>query len=247
MDAHRNGTDHWMTEGYAGYNSPERELVVRALITLAADGNTDPLTAHLQSFAANANAMQQLLNDAATLCTYDPQLGALLPAVWPLIMTTTLDALDAGADLRRGNQRWADYAIAALLPTPQPRTADPDFDDTLTRANRDWLAPDTLGEAAERWLDLARGEPMAADALARFARTTPSAWQCSAGLAWLEHVIDGRYDAFANHCWYVTRWLTELRETALPDDATLTRWHRIVDGLAAAGDRKAVDLQRIDE
>ncbi|MEU6182914.1 ATP-binding protein [Streptomyces coeruleorubidus] len=247
MDAHRDGTDHWMTEGYAGYNSPERELVVRALITLAADGTEGPLTAHLRSFAANANALQQLLNDAATLSTYDPELRALLPAVWPLIMTTTLDALDAGADLGRGSERWADYAIAALLPTPQPRTADPRFDETLTRANSDWLAPDALGEAAERWLDLARGEPMAADALARFARTVPSTWQCATGLAWLEHMIDGRYDAFANHCWYVTRWLTELRETALPDTATLSRWRRIVDGLAASGDRKAVDLQRIDE
>ncbi|MFC7266741.1 hypothetical protein [Streptomyces lutosisoli] len=240
MDAHRNGADHWMTEGYAGYNSSERELVVRALITLAADGSTDPLIAHLQSFAANANALQQLLNDAATLCTYDAQLRALLPAVWSLIMTTTLDALDAGADLRQGSHRWADYAIAALLPTPQPRNADPRFDETVNRVNRDWLAPDALGEAAERWLDLARGEPMAADAVARFARTTPSTWQRATGLTWLEHVIDGRYDAFANHCWYVIRWLTELRETPLPDAVTLSRWRRIVDGLAASGDPRAV-------
>lgn len=248
MDAHRNGTDHWMAEGYGGYNSPERELVVRALITLAADGSTEePLTEHLCSFAANANALQQLLNDTATLCTYDPQMRALLPAVWPLIMTTTLDALNAGADLCQGNDRWADYAIAALLPAPQPRTADPSFDNTLSLARRDWLAPDALGEAAERWLDLARGEPMAADALACFARTTSSTWQRATGLTWLEYVIDGRYGTFANHCWYVTHWLTELRETPLPDAATLSRWRRIVDGLAASGDPKAVGLQRIDE
>ncbi|MCX4768072.1 hypothetical protein OG562_45605 [Streptomyces sp. NBC_01275] len=246
-DAHRNGADHWMTEDYGGYNSPEREPAVRALITLAADGGTDSLTAHLQSFAANANALQQLLSDAVTLCTYDAQLRALLPAVWPLITTTTLDALDAGADLRQGSHRWADYAVAALLPTPQPRTADPRFEETLNRVNRAWLAPDALGEAAERWLDLARGEPMAAGAVARFARTTPSMWQRATGLTWLEHVIDGRYDAFANHCWYVIRWLTELRETPLPDAATLSRWRRIVDGLAASGDPRAVSLQRIGE
>ncbi len=79
---------------------------------------------------------------------------------------------------------------------------------------------------------------MAADALARFARTTPSAWQCVTGLAWLEHMIDGCYDTFANHCWYVARWLAELRETCLPDAATLSRWRRVVDGLAASGDRR---------
>ncbi|MFD5271515.1 hypothetical protein [Streptomyces sp. NPDC058335] len=120
-DAHRNGADHWMTEGYAGYNSPERELVVRAL-TLAADDSTDPLIVHLQSFAANANALQQLLNDAATLCTYDAQLRALLPAVWPLIMTTTLDALDADADLRQGA---TDGLSTPSQPSCRPRNRSP--------------------------------------------------------------------------------------------------------------------------
>ncbi|MFJ8098256.1 hypothetical protein [Streptomyces griseofuscus] len=100
---------------------------------------------------------------------------------------------------------------------------------------------------AERWLDLACGEPMAADAVARFARTSPSIWQRTTGLTWLERVIDGRYDAFANHCWYVIRWLTELRETPLPDAVILSRWRRIADGLAASGDPRAVGLQRIDE
>ncbi|MER7179124.1 ATP-binding protein [Streptomyces hyaluromycini] len=246
-DVHRNGAGHWMTEDYAGYDSPERELVVRAFITLAADGTAEPLTTHLRTFAANANALQQLLHDAATLFTYDAPLRALLPDVWPLVLTTTLDALDAGATLRTDNSRWAEYAIAALLPTPQLRTADPNPDDTLDRANRDWLPPSALGDAAERWIDRARGEAMAADALARFARTTPSAWQYTTGLPWLERVIGGRYAAAADHCWYVIRWLTELRETGIPDAADLSRWRRIVDGLAAAGDRSAVELQRIDE
>ncbi|GGR47998.1 hypothetical protein GCM10010251_76320 [Streptomyces aurantiogriseus] len=247
MDAHRNGADHWMAEGYAGYDSSERELVVRALITLAADGSTEPLTTHLRTYADNANALQQLLHDAATLFTYDPRLRALLSDVWPLILTTTLDALDAGATLQADNSRWAEYAIAALLPTPQLRTADLTPDDTLDRANRDWLTPSDLGDAAGRWLDWARGEAMAADALARFARTTRFAWQLATGLPWLEHVIDGRYNAVAGHCWYVTRWLTELRETGIPDAAVLSRWRRVVDGLAAVGDRSAVELQRIDE
>jgi len=60
-------------------------------------------------------------------------------------------------------------------------------------------------------------------------------------------VIDGRYDDCANHCWYVTRWLTELRESTHLDAAALSRGRRVVDGLAAVGDRCAVELQRIDE
>ncbi|MFI2437113.1 hypothetical protein [Streptomyces sp. NPDC018693] len=246
MDSHRTATDHWMTQGYGGYHDAERELVARALITLAAQGSPEHLTAHLTTFAANANALQQLLRDLTILFTYDAQLRTLLPAVWPLALKTVLDALDAGACLH-GNGHWSDYAIAALLPAPQVRTADPNPDDSLNRARRDWLGPHALDELADRWIVLARGEPKAADAVAQFARTTSYTWQCTTGLTWLERIIEGRYDAFANHCWYVTYWLTELRETATLETSALSQWRRVVDGLAAAGDRRAVDLQRIDE
>ncbi|MEU4616602.1 ATP-binding protein [Streptomyces umbrinus] len=246
LDAHRTGTDHWMAGDYGGYQESERELVARTLITLTAQGSPEPLTAHLQTLANNANALQQLLHDMTVLFTYEPPLSALLPAVWPLVLKTTLDALDAGADLN-GNGHWSDYAIAALLPAPQLRTADLHPDDTLNRARRDWLTPDALDELAERWIILARGEPKAANAMAQFARTAPYTWQCATGLTWLERIIDGRYDAFANRCWFVTHWLTELRETTVPDASTLSRWRRIIDGLASDGDSRAVDLQRIDE
>ncbi|MFI0189543.1 hypothetical protein ACH4PW_18570 [Streptomyces sp. NPDC017082] len=245
-DAHRHGCAHWAAKGYDGYRAPERELVVRTLVTLAAQGSPEPLTAHLRTFAANANALQQLLHDAATLFTYESRLRALLPTVWPYLLGTTLEALDAGAGPRLHGP-WSDYAIAALLPTPQLRTADLSPDDTLHRARRDWIPPEALAGLAGRWLVLARGEPKAADALARFARTTPRTWQSVTGLTWLERLVDGRYDAFADRCPHLTHWLTELRETPLPDATALDRWRRVVDGLAAAGDRQAAALQRIDE
>jgi hypothetical protein len=246
LDAHRIGTDHWGAKDYSGYQDPQRELVARVLISLTAHGEPEPLTAHLRTFAANANALQRLLHDFTILFTYDPQLRNCLSNVWPLVLKTTLDAIDAGADLK-GNGSWTDYAIAALLPTPQVRTADTNPDATLNQARRGWLAPDVLDGLAQRWITLAHGEPKAADALAQFARTTPYAWQCTTGLTWLERLIDGHYDTFANRCWFVTHWLTELRETRPPDATTESQWRRIVDALAAAGDSSAVDLQRIDE
>ncbi|MET9608380.1 hypothetical protein ABZZ17_25555 [Streptomyces sp. NPDC006512] len=246
LDAHRTGTDHWMTEGYDGYQDSQRELVARVLINLTAAGETEPLTAHLKTFAANARALQQLLHDFAVLFTYDCQLRVLLPSVWQLVLRTTLDAIDAGADLH-GNGHWSDYAVAALLPTPQLRSSDPDPDETLNRARCDWLPPDAFGELAERWLSLGSSEPKAADALAQFARTAPYPWQCTTGLTWLERIIDGHYGELANRCWFVTHWLAELREAMILDATALTRWRLIVDLLAAAGDSRAVELQRIDE
>jgi hypothetical protein len=86
----------------------------------------------------------------------------------------------------------------------------------------------------DRWINIARGEPKAADAVAQFARTTSIAWQTTKGLTWLDRVMNNRYDQFANRCWFLTHW-------------PLFRWRRVVDGLAGAGDRRGVDLQRIDD
>jgi hypothetical protein len=156
-----------------------------------------------------------------------------------------LDAVDAGANLP-GNRQWVDCALGALLPTPQVRPADPDFDGTLRRARADWLAPTALDGLIDPWIALAVGEPDAADAVASFARTAPHDWQATEGLTWLERIIDNRYDRFAGRCWFVVSWLAELRDR-FDDVAVPARWHRDVDGLAGAGDRRAVDLQRRDE
>jgi hypothetical protein len=246
LDAHRRGMDHWMTKGYGGYNAPQRELVARVLIDLTANGEPEPLIEHVRTFATNPRALQQLLHDFAILFTYDAEVRRALPAVWPVVLRTTLDAIDGGADLH-GNRHWVDYAVGALLPTPQLRTADTNPDNTLDVARADWLAPEALDRLADRWIALATCEPRAADAVAQYARTTPSTWQTTTGLTWLERIINNRHEGFANRCWFVTNWLTELRETITLDTDRLSQWRRIVDGLAAAGDSRAVDLQRIDE
>ncbi|WP_198047696.1 hypothetical protein, partial [Kutzneria sp. 744] len=208
LQGHCRGFDHWMTEGYAGYEEDQRALVARALITLTVEGEPEHLVTHLQTFASNANALHTVLDDLARVFTYDDQARADLPVVWPLVLRTVLDAVDAGADLL-GNRHWVDYALGALLPTPQARPADPDFDGTLRRARADWLAPAALDGLVDRWIALAVGEPDAADAVASFARTASHDWQATEGLTWLESIIDNRYDRFAGRCWFVVSWLAE--------------------------------------
>jgi hypothetical protein len=67
------------------------------------------------------------------------------------------------------------------------------------------------------------------------------------GLRWAEQVVAGRYDRFANRCWFLTDWLGALREAGLGAADDTARWRRLVDGLAAAGDRRAAELQRLEE
>ena len=45
----------------------------------------------------------------------------------------------------------------------------------------------------------------------------------------------------------VEEWFTDLRNANLIEGEVRTRYHRIIDGLAAAGDRAAVRLQQLDE
>lgn len=134
-----------------------------------------------------------------------------------------------------------------LLPTPRPRSWDPDIGQTLTRSRDGWIQPEALVELDERWLQLARWEPMAVDAIIKFARSAPVAWQTTIAFAWIERVIDGRYDLIANRLYCLEEWLVELRKAGMIESEVRNRYNRIIDGLAAAGDRAAVRLQQLDE
>jgi hypothetical protein len=81
----------------------------------------------------------------------------------------------------------------------------------------------------------------------KFAKSAPLQWQTTTALTWIESIIDGRYDLIANHLWLLEEWLTELRNSGVVVGDTKSRYHRIVDGLAAASDRAAVRLQQLDE
>jgi hypothetical protein len=137
--------------------------------------------------------------------------------------------------------------VAALIPTPSPHSWDPDIDGTLARSRKDWMQPEDLTGLAERWLQLARWEPKAVDAVIKFGKSAPREWQTSVALGWIETIIDQRYDLIANRLYYLEEWLSELRNAGLILGEVKNQYHRIVDGLAAAGDRAAVRLQQLDE
>lgn len=79
------------------------------------------------------------------------------------------------------------------------------------------------------------------------ARAAPRAWQASTALDWIEAIIDSRYDLIANRLYYLEEWFTELRNAGLVLAEIKTKYHPIIDGPAAAGDRAAVRLQQLDE
>jgi hypothetical protein len=246
FDAHRRGSDHWAREGYDDLSNRHRPRVVRVLVEAAQAGDPRPLHDYVRAFSSNARALGQLLRDLATLFTYDETLRAALPSVWREVMATALDALDAGADLL-SDHYWSDDARAGLLPTPQLDIGDKDPDTTLDQARASWVSPDEIADLVIRWLPVARRDPKAVDAVVQLARCAAFAWQATTGLDWIEELIDGRHDMVAGRCWYLPDWLEAIRSTGDLNAEAMSKWRRIVDGLAAAGDSRSVTLQQLEE
>jgi hypothetical protein len=245
-DAHRRGLAHWWKEGYDHHSHIAHEPIARRMIEVVLGGDRDPIRSHIESFAADSNALHLLFDGFATVFTYDEALSESMPDFWPWAMEIALDVVGDGSQLR-SQRHWFDYLTAALLPTPSPRSWDSNIDGTLARCREKWLQPEAIGHLADRWLVLARHEPKAVDAIVKFAKGTPRVWQTTMALAWIETIIDGRFSLFANHLWLLEEWLIELRRAGLIIGEVKSHYHRIVDGLAATGDRAAVRLQQLDE
>jgi hypothetical protein len=161
-------------------------------------------------------------------------------------MQVALDAIDAGADPRQ-DHHWGDWAVASLIPYPGLETGDRNPDATLEVAKRDWIDPRTLDGLIARWLPIARGYSRSVDALLGLIETAPVSWQAVVGLRWVDELIGGDYAAIAARCWRLPGWLERLRASGQLEPSDTALLQRIVDGLVAHGDTRAVALQRADE
>lgn len=238
-EAHRRGSGHWAT---AGYQDAQRPRVVRVLVEAAVEGHPQQLTAYVRSFISNGAALDHLLRDLAFLFTYDETLRLELPAVWRQVMTTALDAFDG-----LGDEAIMSASLVGLLPTPQMDLAHAKPEAAIGPARQSWVAPTDIADLVERWLPIVRGDPQAADAVAQLAQCSSPGWQATTGLVWVEDLIGGDYAAIARNCYFLVSWLEDVRSSSQLDVSGTARWRRIIDGLAAKGDGRAVKLQQAEE
>ena len=243
--AHERSLKHWWTEDYDHQSHINQAPISRRLVELALSGDWEPLTSHIQSFATVAKPLHQLMESLAEVFTYDESIRNELFDFWPIAMGVALDTVGDGGALRE--DYWYGYVPASLMPVPRPHSYDPDIDGVLRKCRENWVQPEVLEGLIDRWLPLARWEPKSVDVVTRFARSAPAGWQASTGLEWIEVIMDGRFELFANHLWTFEEWASELRADGAFEGENLSRYHRIVDGLAAAGDHAAVRMQQLDE
>jgi hypothetical protein len=246
LTAHRRGAAYWAEKNYVNPGDQHGPATAHVLAEMAAAGDAQPLTGHVRAYTRQSpRALADLLHNLAIAFTYDDALRRALPGAWRPVMEAALEEIEASPDLLT-DRPWSGTAMAGLIAAPEPDLADPDPNATIERAQSAWSEPNYFGDLVERWLPIARGWPEAVDGLVKLARCGSAAWQTTTGLEWAEELIGGGFAAVAGRCYYLVRWLGDVR-AALPGEADAARWRRVVDGLAAAGDNRAVRLQQAEE
>jgi len=243
LGVHRRGAAHWADKRYHT-DHDDRRFVAEVLLKLAGSGRDQELIQHVDLFADHPHALEQLLDDLAQLATYDEGHRSALSAVWPRVMDQVLSAYDEGRGNRR--DRWSDRAVAALIPAPRISAADGELEATLVAARVGWPTPEELASRIERWLPLAAGEGWCVDALIGLLDVAPFPEQASRGLPWMLRLVEGHIES-AQGSFRLPSWLQRVRDAAVLDATTRPIYQRIVDGLAASGDHRAVELQQLDE
>lgn len=243
LDAYARAAVHWGSEDYQS-REEDRCAVAEALLATAASDAT-PLLAVIAGLS-QARALSDTLNALATVATYDATARATFRTVWPAIMDTILDAVEAGATVF-SEFFWGGYALAAVIPSPHSSMADSTPADSMTAARPGWPTPEELHDPVERWLPHAVGHVHTADNLIGLLQAAPLLTQARLGLPWLRTVIvtDARWSNSGT--WHAVDWLQSLRDGNVLDEQTRPAYNELVDTLAAAGYHAAVTLQHVDE
>jgi hypothetical protein len=245
LAVHLRALPHYIAHHYRR-DDADREPVAAAILSEAARGRPAVLDEFLDKLRDHPVAIAELLEDMMRVATYDPERRADVVTVWPTIMDWLVDAAANGAAFHGGG-RFEDRPLAAAVPVPRPTAGDPDIDGRIRGAAEGWPAMDQLADQIERWLPHAVGSANCVDAAVGFLRLQELDVQADPGLRWVRVLVDGGPVPIAQRSYLLTEWLE-----MLPGAHTLTGPQRasyqiIVDGLAAAGDRRAQRLQAAEE
>lgn len=221
-----------------------RPLVARGLL-LVTDGRGPALLFRLlRVLGANPPAAAAFLHDLCLSATYDINLRRIFRSIWPSIMDNLLTAWEPHAH----DQHWwqsAHSAVVALIPRPRPRAGESDVDRILADAYPDWVEPSALTALVDRWINIRADAGECTDAIAWFLLRRPMKERIGFGLRWLEQIVGGRFASVAGRAWILWDWVKEIVESKEMSADDASRLRRLVDGVAAQGNRRALELQAI--
>ena len=206
-------------------------VAARALLGLAAAGDTSPLHEHVATYADNGTALGSLLRAIAAAAEETDVAAQSARRVWPAIMTQVLE-LNHSGHRPFGDDYFGRAALAALAPGP---TYENSF--MYWEAGENpiiWTDPLAWESEIDAWIPVATGEPQCVDAMISLVRGLPDGDQLTFGLSRVAALVQADAEGTSRGSYLLAAWLKELRSAAA-DAGALPAWQDLVDALVVAG------------
>jgi hypothetical protein len=226
-----------MEHGYM-HSPDDAAAAARAVLNLAAVGDTTLLFEHLDGYADHPRLLGEFLRALAAAGEETPGRAAAARDVWPAVLDRVVGFVASGV-CARDDRHYGNEPLAAVIPT---LSYDAGY---LHReyegAPIPWADPEALAPKIEQWLPLAAGCRETVDALAHLLDRLPPERQATLGLPWMERLVMAAPEEVAGRSFLIARWLEQVRPHAT-EPPLRAAWHKIVDALTVAGDKRVADL-----
>jgi hypothetical protein len=206
-------------------------IAARALLTLAADTDGEPIREHVDAYADNSPLLVNFLHGLSAAAEESPDRAATAARIWPSIAARVIDLHREGRNAFR-DPDYGNYALSSLMPSKPSEVAF--FHRELREEPISWWQPLVWQDTVEQWIPLAEGSPECVNALIGFLQPLSAADQARVGLSWVERLVAADPGRVARRASLLSSWLIEVRQPAA-DAGLLTGWQRVVDALVVAG------------
>lgn len=236
LTAHRRGM-RGHEHGYH-HSADDAAVAARAVLGVAATGDTSLLLTHIDDFAEDPRLLSEFLTALTAAGEENQCRASAAQDVWPAVLARVVEFVSTGT-CPRDHHHYGQAPLAAAIPTPSYESgylhrefeAEPIL----------WADPVVLAPQIEQWIPVAAGHRRPLDALAHLLDRLPVEQQAAIGLPWMETLVMADPGQLANRSFLLPEWLERVRPHAMSQPLR-EAWHRIVDALTVAGDDRIAAL-----
>jgi hypothetical protein len=206
-------------------------VAARALLTIAAEGDDEPIYQHIDAYADNSALLSSFLRALSAAGEESADRAATARRIWPTVVSHII-SLHASGHTPFRDRHYGDYTLAALVPN-----ACGEVSYLYREIEKDpivWWEPVAWQSTVEAWVPLAQGDPTCVDQLISFVAALAVEEQARYALPWVASLVLVSPDRIANRTFLLSSWLIEIRSAA-SDAGLLAEWQRLVDALVVAG------------
>jgi len=234
LDLHIRARVYWASGSHPAspLNAGPIHQIVAARVL---DGEVVLIDRHVSGYAEHADLLATFLESFRWIAESSPRKKALA-RLWPALMDRVIDMFQNRPRSRRGD-RGVDDLAEALIPL-RPRSLD----------QENWPNTVLLEPQLMRLIAWRGGDESVINRLTEFVEDDAVDVQLGIALKWMAGLVVGSEHYLANRS-RIGAWLRQLRDKCggqIPTEHK-PQWLRVVDALAAAGDRASIRLQQEEE